>query len=129
MTQRGFGVESRGRKRKREAESEERLEKMARLYIEEAMTEARVRKCPRCKKPIVRSSGCPRITCLCGQGFCYDCGRPTIKCARIRCWLLRHRRGVRLAAARARDQLLFKYPRLKFTQCQRLLDEESDEEW
>lgn len=36
--------------------------------------------CPRCSHMIERSSGCMHMTCKCGMGFCYRCGKPQIEC-------------------------------------------------
>ncbi|CAA7062424.1 unnamed protein product [Microthlaspi erraticum] len=32
------------------------------------------RQCPNCHHMVERSSGCNRITCRCGNAFCYKCG-------------------------------------------------------
>src|SRR5437660_2513972 len=42
------------------------------------MTDLVIRKCPNCKKEIVKSEGCNKIICSCNTIFCYICG---IKCA------------------------------------------------
>jgi hypothetical protein len=31
--------------------------------------------CPHCKTMVERRSGCLHMTCICGTGFCYNCGR------------------------------------------------------
>ena len=31
--------------------------------------------CPRCRNMVERRSGCPHMTCRCGQEFCYHCGQ------------------------------------------------------
>ena len=42
--------------------------------VEEAMTLAKVRACPKCKKPFLKESGCNKITCTgCGTLSCYVC--------------------------------------------------------
>lgn len=44
-----------------------------RLKIEEKITNGMLRKCPTCKKSIVKESGCNKMTCSCGTIFCYIC--------------------------------------------------------
>mmetsp|Transcript_51298 Transcript_51298/g.58125 ORF Transcript_51298/g.58125 Transcript_51298/m.58125 type:complete len:839 (-) Transcript_51298:69-2585(-) len=44
-----------------------------RLKIEEALSEAKMRICPRCKKKFIKSDGCNRMTCACGMKICYMC--------------------------------------------------------
>ena len=44
-----------------------------RKNIEEAMTEARVRECPDCKKRFFKTEGCNKMTCACGCLSCYIC--------------------------------------------------------
>ncbi|KAI9035619.1 E3 ubiquitin-protein ligase [Aspergillus affinis] len=42
--------------------------------VEEAMSEALIRNCPKCKVKIVRESGCNRMQCSkCGSNMCYIC--------------------------------------------------------
>jgi E3 ubiquitin-protein ligase RNF216 len=41
--------------------------------VEEAISEAVIRKCPKCKKPIIKSDGCNKIRCACGAFMCYVC--------------------------------------------------------
>ncbi|KAM0755017.1 hypothetical protein T439DRAFT_322072 [Meredithblackwellia eburnea MCA 4105] len=42
--------------------------------IEEAMSEALIRKCPKCSEPYVKEDGCNKITCpKCGTLSCYIC--------------------------------------------------------
>ena len=42
--------------------------------IEEAMTEALVRTCNKCKTKFVKDIGCNKMTCKCGNTQCYVCG-------------------------------------------------------
>ena len=44
-----------------------------RLTVEEAITAAKVRHCPSCKKSFIKESGCNKITCSCGIKVCYLC--------------------------------------------------------
>ena len=36
--------------------------------------------CPRCRNMVERRSGCPHMTCRCGQEFCYHCGQLYRQC-------------------------------------------------
>ncbi|CCX34702.1 Similar to E3 ubiquitin-protein ligase RNF216; acc. no. P58283 [Pyronema omphalodes CBS 100304] len=45
----------------------EREEDAARLYIEKAMADAVKRTCPQCSVSFVKSDGCNKLTCPCGQ--------------------------------------------------------------
>ncbi|KAI9730342.1 MAG: hypothetical protein M1834_005852 [Cirrosporium novae-zelandiae] len=55
-----------------EAAQERRLP--ARHAVEEAMTSALIRECPKCKTPAVKESGCNRMRCpTCNVEFCYLC--------------------------------------------------------
>ena len=44
-----------------------------RLKIEEALSKAKMRVCPRCKTKFLKSDGCNRMTCRCGLKICYMC--------------------------------------------------------
>ncbi|KAK2949534.1 putative E3 ubiquitin-protein ligase RNF216 [Blattamonas nauphoetae] len=46
-----------------------------RKVVESAMTNARIRSCHRCRKPLIKIDGCNRITCTCGAFMCYACGQ------------------------------------------------------
>ncbi|KAA6399553.1 MAG: hypothetical protein EZS28_004919 [Streblomastix strix] len=41
--------------------------------IDIAMTNARIRHCPKCGKGIIKEEGCNRISCHCKANFCYCC--------------------------------------------------------
>lgn len=47
-----------------------------RTYIENKMTEALIRQCWECNKPIVKQGGCNRMTCVCEAMMCYLCRVP-----------------------------------------------------
>ena len=57
-------------------EVEEDDESNIRLKTEEAMTMALVRKCHKCSTPMLKESGCNKMTCRCGAFFCYLCQAP-----------------------------------------------------
>ena len=59
-------------------EVEKESETKGRLTVEEAITAAKIRKCPKCKKGFVKSDGCNKIRCACGEYVCYIC-RSSIK--------------------------------------------------
>ncbi|KAI9821185.1 MAG: hypothetical protein M1827_003919 [Pycnora praestabilis] len=44
-----------------------------RSTIERAMAEAVKRTCPRCNISFIKSSGCNKLTCVCGYQMCYVC--------------------------------------------------------
>lgn len=46
-----------------------------RLKVEEAISQSRIRTCPKpgCKKKFVKESGCNKMTCACGALSCYIC--------------------------------------------------------
>ncbi|XP_011646294.1 E3 ubiquitin-protein ligase RNF216-like [Pogonomyrmex barbatus] len=54
----------------------EKKSEAARLYLEEKMTEALVRKCYRCNRMFFKEEGCNKMTCLCGAKMCYICDKP-----------------------------------------------------
>lgn len=122
-------TKERGIKRKleRDESSEERVEKMARLKIEEVMTQARIRKCPSCATAVVKTGGCNMVHCDCGEVFCYNCGEPVHRCRFSICRF--HRRpSAKQAAGRVLKRLRRRYPALAFQECVKLLSEERGEE-
>lgn len=54
-------------------EVEKEAETQGRLTVEEAITAAKIRKCPKCKKGFVKSDGCNKVVCGCGTKVCYVC--------------------------------------------------------
>ena len=57
-------------------EVEKDTEVKARTRVEDAMTEAMLRECPKCKKKYFKEEGCNKMTCECGQSMCYLCRQP-----------------------------------------------------
>ena len=57
-------------------EVEKDSEVKARTNVEQAMTEAMLRECPKCKKKYFKDEGCNKMTCECGQTMCYLCRKP-----------------------------------------------------
>jgi hypothetical protein len=45
----------------------------ARHLVEEARSEAMMRKCPKCKAKIIKELGCNKMICSCGNMMCYVC--------------------------------------------------------
>ncbi|XP_011700525.1 PREDICTED: uncharacterized protein LOC105457516 isoform X2 [Wasmannia auropunctata] len=56
--------------------NERKATESARLFLEEKMTEALVRKCYRCSKMFFKEEGCNKMTCTCGAQMCYICDKP-----------------------------------------------------
>lgn len=54
----------------------EKKTESARLYLEEKMTEALIRKCYRCNRMFFKEEGCNKMTCVCGAQMCYICDKP-----------------------------------------------------
>lgn len=56
-------------------EVEKKAETMGRLQVEEAISAAKIRTCPRpkCTKKFVKESGCNKMSCPCGAIVCYIC--------------------------------------------------------
>lgn len=44
-----------------------------RLKVEEALAQAKIRKCPKCATSFVKSEGCNKMMCRCGTAVCYIC--------------------------------------------------------
>mmetsp|Transcript_22359 Transcript_22359/g.29784 ORF Transcript_22359/g.29784 Transcript_22359/m.29784 type:complete len:226 (+) Transcript_22359:252-929(+) len=57
------------------SEVEKENETQGRKTVEEAMTAARIRICPKpsCKKSFFKVEGCNKMTCVCGIHVCYVC--------------------------------------------------------
>ena len=56
---------------------ESKKESSGRTKVEEAMTNALVRTCPRpmCRRKFLKESGCNKMTCSCGALVCYVCNQ------------------------------------------------------
>lgn len=54
-------------------EVEHEAETKGRLTVEEAISAAKIRQCPKCKKAFVKSDGCNKVRCGCGIYVCYLC--------------------------------------------------------
>jgi len=52
---------------------EKDVETKARTKLENAMTEAMVRQCPKCKNRFFKTEGCNLMHCSCGATMCYLC--------------------------------------------------------
>ncbi|CAH1115578.1 unnamed protein product [Psylliodes chrysocephalus] len=48
----------------------------ARVFVENQMTEALLRKCWKCDKSFFKEEGCNKMTCTCGARMCYICKQP-----------------------------------------------------
>ncbi|KAG0607036.1 hypothetical protein M758_9G187900 [Ceratodon purpureus] len=59
-------------------EVEKRSETALRRSIEERMTKALLRVCTACKAELLKSDGCNKVTCRCGQTMCYVCRQPIV---------------------------------------------------
>ncbi|GKY93102.1 hypothetical protein MPSEU_000278400 [Mayamaea pseudoterrestris] len=61
-------------------EVEKEVAAKGRLTVEEAISQAKIRRCPnaRCKQPFLKSDGCNKVACSCGTFVCYIC-RKSIK--------------------------------------------------
>ncbi|GAX10176.1 TRIAD3; E3 ubiquitin-protein ligase RNF216 [Fistulifera solaris] len=51
----------------------DKKETSGRLTVEEAISAAKIRHCPKCRKPFIKSDGCNKIVCGCGAKICYVC--------------------------------------------------------
>lgn len=51
-------------------EVEKKVETTGRIIVEEAISQAKIRHCPKCKKAFLKESGCNKISCGCGHKMC-----------------------------------------------------------
>ena len=51
-------------------EVEKEVETKGRISVEEAISQAKIRHCPNCKKAFLKESGCNKMTCACGTKSC-----------------------------------------------------------
>lgn len=51
----------------------QKIEDEGRLKVEEAISAAKIRICPKCKKSFIKSDGCNKMSCPCGRKVCYIC--------------------------------------------------------
>ena len=58
------------------SEVEKKSQTNARVTLEEAMTQARLRTCYKCKSNFYKTEGCNKMTCSCGAYMCYVCRKP-----------------------------------------------------
>ena len=49
---------------------EKEAETKGRVTVEEAISQAKIRYCPKCKKAFLKESGCNKMTCGCGTKSC-----------------------------------------------------------
>lgn len=103
------------------ADDGEKLEKMARRVIEEAMTKAVVRKCWKCKRRFVKDGGCNAVSCVCGGKTCFACREPItdgLLNGLTHLWCFhrdfKERKETQKAADNAKAYLRGKYPKLTF---------------
>ncbi|CAK9201731.1 unnamed protein product [Sphagnum troendelagicum] len=57
-------------------EVEKKTETSHRRRVEELMTKALIRECTKCRTELVKSDGCNKVRCRCGQYMCYVCRKP-----------------------------------------------------
>uniref|UniRef100_A0A915KNF2 RING-type domain-containing protein n=1 Tax=Romanomermis culicivorax TaxID=13658 RepID=A0A915KNF2_ROMCU len=57
-----------------ETDADEKFRKQA----EERLANAVIRYCHKCKAPIIKETGCNKMTCRCGARMCYLCRQPDI---------------------------------------------------
>lgn len=114
-------VVSSKRKHKLEKSSDEQMEKMARLMIEDSMSLALIRRCWKCKQSFVKEGECTAVRCECGAVTCYSCGQyitNNLVTAHLQCAPSTSagddRERVRWAAVRAKRALRATYPSLTF---------------
>lgn len=61
------------------SEVEKKGDTAKRLTVEEALSKARIRECPKCKTRFYKLEGCNKMTCSCGINICYICRKDITK--------------------------------------------------
>lgn len=56
----------------------QKREDEGRLKIEEAISKAKIRTCPKCKTSFLKDYGCNKMVCRCGLRLCYICRQPLL---------------------------------------------------
>ena len=52
----------------------EEKDKATMTYFKEQLKKGSIKKCYFCGNAVLRTDGCPNMSCVCGNKFCYTCG-------------------------------------------------------
>lgn len=77
---------------------------IARIYVENKMSEAVIRECHKCRLKFVKSTGCNTIACPCGAQICYLCSDPVTD-------LFSHRQCQRYSVIKSDEERVMKAAR------------------